>query len=1608
MATRLFNPISASRVIEKSYRDYIASTIHFEDRQLQSQLQDILESRNYLAKGPFLEATPPYSKDLTVRQLVKEGVLCNSMLNITGLDVDRRLYVHQVNAIRKAVEGKNYIVATGTGSGKTECFLLPIINDILKEFEETGPKAGVRAMILYPMNALANDQLKRLRELLKGVDITFGRYTGDTQETEGEALKAWLDENPGEEKLPNEIISREQIRKAPPNILLTNYSMLEYILLRPQDAPLFEGTFGSSWRHIAIDEAHVYSGALGTEIAYLLRRLKARVRYDAGETPKLHCYATSATIGSPKDMPKVAKFAQDIFGEPFDQGEDAPSVIKSIQDLPESDLSPETWGSLGMETWIGLRRALLDHADGSTVREVLATSVPKAQLEKFDSFKNPHEGLGAILLGEEATKALVKAMSNALIDLTSLEAIDRLGIRGLKSDDNGIENLTAMVEVLSVAQRSEDVPILSSRYHSFLRAPEGLYINLLEKSLMAEKTVGKEREDGSIVPIYEVSVCRHCGQAYILGHEQNNKSYAWLNPRHAGTDADDDFLPRNYYRIAYDGLVDIDEDAKGSDAGREMEWLCPACGTLHNSKEGGTHRFEHEVVERIPLEPGTATEEDSRCTHCGYRNRFAIQPMRVSPEAVGSVVCYELARLVPAFEDKEISTDDLFGGLGELPMEERAGSVICFSDRRQDAAFFAPTMERTSTKITVRQLIREAIEALTGGAGECAPSDVVRWISSTGFKKHQLRVEDVNSPLARKDQAWAWMIDELEAEDGRNSLEGLGIIRVEPSLMLKYLGSVFATAVSGTILRLPGDIRAWMDPNGYVKLLRICLDTLRERGALDVPQGADALRTNRAKPRLVTKGDEGASAPGKEILFVGLASRTENKRSKIVRAYANRVHGINLDREQAGCILRNMFKFILDMLKAIEKQEGCALVRQEGNGFFLSPDFWSLSCGKPSDEVFVCDTCGCEFHYDTDGVCLSNNCDGHLERTTFAELKEKDEYYKNLYIQKPVPLRIEEHTAQLSSERARAIQKKFIKGEVNVLSCTTTFELGVDVGDLRSVFMRNMPPSTANYTQRAGRTGRRAGMPGYAITFARLRPHDIAFFKHPESMIKGTTRAPICYLDNDIIAVRHVFAIALSQYFRYVYATRGVNYSQRFHEFLDLRQNRPEGLSLLKKWLDDRPEAVGNQIDDVFASSPKAAKRLDIENWNWIDDLLNVENGRLTKAHLLKHSSYCRLENGVQANRESNLGYAQALERQQYGMEKEGTINVLAENGVLPKYGFPTDLVELSLPDQDNSSRTNDLELQRGLRLAIREYAPGSEIVAGKKLWCSTGIKRLRGREFESRSFGRCPQCDNFVWSVETGDIDEKCPVCGSSITLSERMLVPSSGFTGEMVAKGIGLQRPRSKGSTKVYFSQRWPNEFKTGEIVYSGGIIHTKYAGNAALCILNRGEGGRGFNTCMSCGAASTGRVNHRRFCQERNTHRFNALGTSFISDVLEMSFELAPNACFDREDWESLLWAIFSAASAILEISESEIGGTLYKNKNDMMSIMLYDDVPGGAGHVLHLSDLGDSLLKRAYKIVSTCTCDENTCCYGCLCNYYNQPIQHRISRGGAMRIIESLFT
>jgi ATP-dependent helicase YprA (DUF1998 family) len=255
---------------------------------------------------------------------------------LKALRAERRLYRHQEQSIRAVGKGRNVVVATGTGSGKTESFLYPILLHLYQEFQAGTLCPGVRALVLYPMNALANDQCDRLGEICKRLAdenspfrLTFGQYIGETPESENDSQRHARDHMA--ERLPGELVLRSEMRTTPPHILLTNYSMLEYLLLRPDDSPLFDDGRARWWTFLVLDEAHQYRGAKGIEMAMLLRRLKQRLR-EGGRTGPFRCLATSATlVGGEGDKSSVAQFAADLFGDTFNEQD---VILGSVPQLP--------------------------------------------------------------------------------------------------------------------------------------------------------------------------------------------------------------------------------------------------------------------------------------------------------------------------------------------------------------------------------------------------------------------------------------------------------------------------------------------------------------------------------------------------------------------------------------------------------------------------------------------------------------------------------------------------------------------------------------------------------------------------------------------------------------------------------------------------------------------------------------------------------------------------------------------------------------------------------------------------------------------------------------------------------------------------------------------------------------------------------------------------------------------------------------------------------------------------------------------------------------------------------------------------------------------------
>ncbi|MDO5501293.1 MAG: DEAD/DEAH box helicase, partial [Propionibacteriaceae bacterium] len=458
--TEILDPLATAHAIESTYKRYITTILSPNDAALHEAFVRVVDETRSLTKGPLLETTPPYSPGRTLSQLIDEGVLSPSFRRVGGpaLPLDRPLYAHQEEAIRKVIAGRNVVVTTGTGSGKTESFLLPIFDHLVAEQAAGTLGPGVRALLLYPMNALANDQLKRLRSLLADVpEITFGRYTGETKHSAKDARRHFESLHPGQAILPNERLSREEMQAEPPHILLTNYAMLEYLLLRPRDIELFASHGRQTWRFVALDEAHVYDGAQASEVGMLLRRLKDRV----APADRLQYIATSASLhGAPSE---VTTFASDLFNADFafadDPGEQDVVHAQRIEDNDDAtwELSPED---------------LLSIADGATDEWGFADS-DGPDLDRLVSLSGMPTA-GSALDHEAHVVALRQLLKDVPRDIRTV-AVDLWP--GRDDADRLVETL---VRLGGRVLLDSGHPVLSARYHYFVRATEGAFTCLSE------------------------------------------------------------------------------------------------------------------------------------------------------------------------------------------------------------------------------------------------------------------------------------------------------------------------------------------------------------------------------------------------------------------------------------------------------------------------------------------------------------------------------------------------------------------------------------------------------------------------------------------------------------------------------------------------------------------------------------------------------------------------------------------------------------------------------------------------------------------------------------------------------------------------------------------------------------------------------------------------------------------------------------------------------------------------------------------------------------------------------------------------------------------------
>ncbi|PDW03755.1 DEAD/DEAH box helicase [Candidatus Viridilinea mediisalina] len=1651
------HPLHTTEHLRATYLRYLKTIYPFRDPPLRAAFAQALETPERLVKGPLIEAAPPFQQGRSLEELVAAGVLhadFRQLCSEPALPWLRPLHLHQEQALIHVVQReRNVIVATGTGSGKTESFLLPILDHLLRE-QAAGTLAepGVRALLLYPMNALANDQLKRLRRILAHYPaITFGRYTGETEEKYEYAEQRFYDQFPDEELNKNELIDRQTMRATPPHLLLTNYAMLEYLLLRPEDCSFFDGASGRHWRFIVLDEAHIYDGANGIEIAMLLRRLKERV-VDSTEG-RLRCIATSATLGRGRaDFPAAAQYAANLFGEPFAWEPDDPAQqdVVAASRVPVAQLGA-TWGKPDPQCYGALRQtisALPDRADLVTAldqleqatatyldhnlrraarqaaqqcwQHALTNEQPTARSAPLDHALDAW--CYTVLCGDEHLRHLRDLLEKQPMLLAA--AAPQIFPAAAAPTDY-------LVDLIDLAVRARPEPdtlaLLPARYHVFARSLEGAFACLNQHAHPDGQPMiflsRHERCPECAAHVVELASCSRCGATYIVGRSLPGENGQRTLSQLAASDAL--FEGNKVYFLLNAQANDDDEDeraAAGDDLDEAPQDLggyscCLRCGTLAAGADPGCRCGSEALPVALREVPLNAADEPKACIECGARSsNTLIYRFLTGQDAPVSVLATALYQHLPPSRDEASQA---------LPGAGR--KLLIFSDSRQDAAFFAPYIERTYNQVLQRRLLLKTIqEHPDGPAGNVRLQDLVAPLCKQAeaaqcFTQQQSSVE-------RRCIVATWLQQELMATDRRISLEGLGLLAMRLVRPERW-------RAPQALMQAPwhlSDDEVWT-------LLALLLDTLRQQAAVTIHEDVD-IKSEAFAPRNDEIFVRGHGSSGRERILSWEPVRGRNKRLDLLERLLARLQPA-MDAVTRATFARDALKGIWTHLTEPRSCWQHHLVSRRhktaGSIYQLSHAFWEY-LPLASANFLRCPTCGSMSAWNLHGLCPTNRCPGILEPLDANDPLLVSNHYRNLYLaMHPIPLSAEEHTAQWISEEAGKIQERFVNGAINILSCSTTFELGVDVGDLQTVLMRNVPPTTANYVQRAGRAGRRTDTAAFVLTYAQRRSHDLTHYSEPERIVAGRVNPPRIGLNNAKIARRHMQAVLIAAFFRERYQTAGQNF-KKVGDFFQAPSEATSGSALLMSFATSQPPAVLTSLRRIVP--PAIQAELGLETWNWLrtsdgDGLLDlVEMATLEISEELQR--YQALEKEAAAAQQYNQSKHYLYVRNT--IRGRSLLGFLGSRNILPKYGFPTDLVELktnhlSIPD---ASR---VELQRDLRIAIAEYAPGAELVAAKRVWVGAGLYKQPQKDWRTFSYAICAGCGRFHLDTSNAANLTVCAACGEQLGKHPRLhgtfIKPEFGFVAADKPKASGENRPRRSYASRVYFAEYAPGsngaqnqtELTTvAELSGEHGIVQQRYSRFGRLVLVNAGPQGRGFQICQTCGYAQPApdapparRGKQSKPKPQKHSHLLKGhecagtiqthhLGHDFLTDVVELRF-LGTGAAANHDTlWRSLVYALLEGAAQGLGIRRDDLDGTLYRyTAGAAPAIILYDNVPGGAGHVRYIAEELQQVVTSAAQRVARDCCGPETSCYECLRNFRNQPYHDLLQRGVVRDFLAALL-
>lgn len=1418
------NPIVTGRELEASIQRYLRSALPVSRNypRLAEAVDGLLSQPGLLVKGPFVEAVSDFEKSCSIEQLTAgpDGILHPDFSRLAAHEFTRPLHQHQEAALRSIVGRKeNVVVATGTGSGKTECFLYPILDSLLREPSAQRKQPGVRALIVYPLNALANDQLyKRIVPMFIGrfrhAGMRVGRFTGLTRDeskrsmAEQDVLAADQDLR---ELFPNGIpsewlLTRQEMLECPPHVLITNYAMLEHLLLFPKNAPLFRN---SDLRFLVLDEVHTYAGTQATEVALLLRKLRRRLNAPAEQ---LRCIGTSASLAKGPDAEsKIRDFASKLFGSPFS------AVIRGARQEHTllAQKSPEPF-SLAPDIWVELGRALSIDRNENELIEAWNEVVAKSNL--------PTQVSNGLRLPENRTVA--ESLADSFAHSKELRAASRLlansgaiAFRQLAAHVfSGMEPRTAasaLAGLIAIGircrKRPNEFSLLPARYHFFASGVDNITVRLDSGpegfSMVLLGDCFREGESR----LYSLLVCRKCGQPYIQAFQHGSE-----------------LLPT---------------PSKGARPERRIFWLGEPTARVDDEDDEGAASDADEVWRVNPatgeIDPASGPDIGLRLVPLSRDDDGGGRFLRKCPACGGTAGTD--AEIVTGFHPGDFAlsavvTDSLYQFLPERPgsygVPGKGRRLLAFSDNRQDAAFFAPYLQRTNQDLLLRWAIMRTFEEEGGTQKLERLTSNVRehLVDSHSFIGKDGEVIDDSEEFL--DYLRGKIAAEFCLPTGRRtSLEALGLVRVSlDTQRLSSAARLFSPA-------LPQGLR-----DQAKILLEALVETVRRARCITKPANValdDAFiwGSDHARQNLLFAL---TGADGKSVRFNWLPSQNDAG-----RIFSNRrLHYI---REQLGLAdWENVLKVAFQSLL-----ESGIVVRdaQQPGAFAVDIKQLTFEDGRPST-LFRCGRCGIRQFLSVSRKCSTFRCTGELEELTDSERQSEynNGHYFRLYLRKSYAgMVVREHTAAISNRIREQLERDFRTGNVTVLSCSTTMELGVDIGELEAVVCRNVPPSIQNYQQRTGRAGRRAQAAPLSVTVARDRNFDQSVFLDAEDFLRLEPKTPFVHLGNQRLFRRHQFSVLLGGLLRH----RGIGQdggSPSLAEFFgdDFSEDTEavfsaacqgyftteDGLARVKEAQDlglDVPDAI--RVDDSvlieeFVQKLKECSDWYGERWRHYNGRFKDVSGDASKA---KEISF----------------WAKQLTK----WKDQLLIQHFPRLGFLPTYTFPVNSVQLEVltGDRMNAFRKpweEDILLVRDARLGVSEYAPGAQVVAAGRVWQSYGVGQYPRHFMPTRYYRECAQCRHIETGEDRSDFSGSCPKCAASVsmTAARAFIEPKSFVTSAERPNGEdpGLTRLRPTPAQEArLLSAAEESAFRTHPCNVPRTSWALQDASEGRMFVVNKGKG-------------------------------------------------------------------------------------------------------------------------------------------------------------------------